>query len=484
MDWSLKILLFSFFALFLSVVPLLSVSENQVCAQKFQNLESARSCYSEFRHRELALDFVLSQLTIVAEQEHELELYLTKFDPLSLRAREKLLYLRLSAGKTKEVLKEIDLIQKLDGDYFPPLKAAEILLESRNFAESRKILDQLLRGEPGNLEARKMRAVVLYELKEFGKSYEDLQYFAKNGNIADQSYLIATAKTLFELKEKERAREILQTISTENLSGPQLFSLADLAERMKEFHLAKQLYHQMLRQKSELSQVLRFGRLLMSLNNLKEAQDLFDRENGKYFSDEDFILAQVELTRLQGKLAQAGNLLEQKILQFPHMQKLPGELAALRNSFVDPKLLQALRKRELEQNRLEKELLAKVVEDDSRKNELINPKDKPQIDLTEESQIELPKKLPVEVKKIELVEKKSEVIAPEENRKPTNIEMEKFRTYRVRRGESLMTFSNRIYGTHQKWKDVFEWNRGKLKSPNHIRPGMKLRVKKELEGTS
>lgn len=466
MDWSLKIFRFSILCLILGGLPLLSVSQNKLCAHPFQTIEAARSCYSEFQYRASALDFVLAQLKDASEQQKELELYLTRFDPLSLRARESLLYFRLSEGKTKEVLKEIELIQKLDADFFPPLKAAGILYESGNYQESRKILDQLLRREPGNLEARKLRAVVLFEIKEFAKSYEDLQFFAKNGNITDQGYLIASAKTLFELKERDRAREILQSISLENLTAPQLYSLADLAEKMKEYHLAKQLYHQLLKQKSDLAQVLRFGNLLMRLNNLKEAQDLFDRENQKYSTHEDFILAQVELASLQGKLAHAGNLLEQKLNQFPQMERLNEKLMQIRQGFIDPKVLQALEKRESDS--------AAIIAKQNQPRELESlPKE-----------VEVVTELPEEVKRIALTSSLPAEKKASENRKPTNIAAEPFRTYRVRKGESLMTFSNRVYGTHQKWKEVFEWNRNKLKSPNHIRPGMKLKVKKEIEGDS
>jgi hypothetical protein len=163
---------------------------------------------------------VLPRLSSAGAQKLEIESYLLKYDPLSLLAREKLMLLHLEEGNTKNALLEYELIKKLDSQFYPPLKAATLLFESQKYSESKKILDQLLRAEPGNLDARKVRAVVLFELKQFQKSYEDLQYFAKNGNESDQSYLIASAKTLHVLKDIDRARGILQSNSTETFTLP------------------------------------------------------------------------------------------------------------------------------------------------------------------------------------------------------------------------------------------------------------------------
>lgn len=49
-------------------------------------------------------------------------------------------------------------------------------------------------------------------------------------------------------------------------------------------------------------------------------------------------------------------------------------------------------------------------------------------------------------------------------------------TVKVLPGETLMTFSNRVYGTHQKWRQILKWNKDIIKDPNRIEPGLALKV--------
>lgn len=47
-------------------------------------------------------------------------------------------------------------------------------------------------------------------------------------------------------------------------------------------------------------------------------------------------------------------------------------------------------------------------------------------------------------------------------------------TYTVRRGDTLQKISRRFYGTTTRWRSIFEANRGTIKDPDKLVPGMKL----------
>ena len=51
-------------------------------------------------------------------------------------------------------------------------------------------------------------------------------------------------------------------------------------------------------------------------------------------------------------------------------------------------------------------------------------------------------------------------------------------TYVVKPGESLWTIAAKpeIYGKSTRWRRIFDANRDVLKSPNHVRPGMTLKI--------
>jgi nucleoid-associated protein YgaU len=59
--------------------------------------------------------------------------------------------------------------------------------------------------------------------------------------------------------------------------------------------------------------------------------------------------------------------------------------------------------------------------------------------------------------------------------------MVKAGTTRVRPGESLMTISNRLFGTHQRWKEIWKLNRKELRSPSSVRARMMLKVPQIIE---
>lgn len=48
--------------------------------------------------------------------------------------------------------------------------------------------------------------------------------------------------------------------------------------------------------------------------------------------------------------------------------------------------------------------------------------------------------------------------------------------YTVQKGDTLQKISNKMFGTTKKWKKIFEANKDILRSPDKLRPGMKIRI--------
>ena len=50
------------------------------------------------------------------------------------------------------------------------------------------------------------------------------------------------------------------------------------------------------------------------------------------------------------------------------------------------------------------------------------------------------------------------------------------RTYTVVAGDSLSKISKKIYGNANRWKEIFEANKDKIKNPDLIYPGQILKI--------
>jgi nucleoid-associated protein YgaU len=50
------------------------------------------------------------------------------------------------------------------------------------------------------------------------------------------------------------------------------------------------------------------------------------------------------------------------------------------------------------------------------------------------------------------------------------------RTYEVQKGDNLSKIARHIYGDANKWKQIFEANKDKLKDPDKIFPGQVLTI--------
>jgi hypothetical protein len=58
------------------------------------------------------------------------------------------------------------------------------------------------------------------------------------------------------------------------------------------------------------------------------------------------------------------------------------------------------------------------------------------------------------------------------------------RTYEVRPGDTLSEIASRLLGSQARYQQIFEANRDQLKSPNDLKPGMKLRIPDGASATS
>ncbi len=53
---------------------------------------------------------------------------------------------------------------------------------------------------------------------------------------------------------------------------------------------------------------------------------------------------------------------------------------------------------------------------------------------------------------------------------------EVYKTYEVKKGDSLSKIAKRVYGNADAWKRIFEANTDVLKDPDKIFPGQKLKI--------
>jgi len=56
------------------------------------------------------------------------------------------------------------------------------------------------------------------------------------------------------------------------------------------------------------------------------------------------------------------------------------------------------------------------------------------------------------------------------------VEVEEYETYEVAPGDSLSKIAKRKYGDAQLWKLIYEANRDRIKNPDLIQPGWKLKI--------
>jgi len=53
---------------------------------------------------------------------------------------------------------------------------------------------------------------------------------------------------------------------------------------------------------------------------------------------------------------------------------------------------------------------------------------------------------------------------------------QEFEMYTIKKGDTLQKVSYKFYGTHKKWKKIFDANDDVLKDSNSVYPGMKIKV--------
>ena len=70
----------------------------------------------------------------------------------------------------------------------------------------------------------------------------------------------------------------------------------------------------------------------------------------------------------------------------------------------------------------------------------------------------------------------SDVVSGSSSTAPAPVGEAVTRTYTVVAGDSLSKIAKKIYGDANRWKEIFEANKGKIKNPDLIYPGQVLKV--------
>jgi nucleoid-associated protein YgaU len=65
---------------------------------------------------------------------------------------------------------------------------------------------------------------------------------------------------------------------------------------------------------------------------------------------------------------------------------------------------------------------------------------------------------------------------PVEKDEKVRTEAQKTRVYVVKSGDSLSKIAKAVYGDADRWQKIFEANKDKIKDPNAIQVGLKLRI--------
>ena len=58
-------------------------------------------------------------------------------------------------------------------------------------------------------------------------------------------------------------------------------------------------------------------------------------------------------------------------------------------------------------------------------------------------------------------------------------EVPSFVEYKVEKDDTLQKISKKFYDTYKKWPKIYEANKEKIKDPNHIKPGITLKIPRE-----
>ncbi len=387
----------------------------QSCDSASQTLEQARACYKQEGEREKALRRALSLLPAKPEKIQEINSYLSSVDPFSVPVRELLLSLYIEQQQWDPAFEEFRVIRRLDSEHYSKEKVAEVLVSTRRFADALKNLDSMIQKEPGNLQTRKLRAVARYETGDYHGTLEDLRHFigsSENTHALD----LARAKTLQKLGRANESKAIVVELDWLALQSPaQISEFGILAEKLGELELAEDSFQHAYQASPGEGGALMLARVLQARKKHTKAEEMLVAALGSWASSDLLMAALLDHYVSRGKIAKAGANLEAWRKKFPDRAWLKNEWEKMRASIGG----KAAR----------------------------------------------PPSTPVTEKELS------------ERKKPAKrVKTTKANTTRVRPGESLMSISNRLFGTHQRWKEIWKLNRKELRSPSSVRARMMLKV--------
>lgn len=381
------------------------------------------NCHRSMSEGEQALFRELDKLPGSMEKIQVASRYLGDVDPFSIPVREHLLNIYIENSEWSSAYSEFQTIRRLDRDHYTGEAAAEILIKSRRFEEALRFLDPLLQKVPGNLIARRLRAVARYEAKDFRGALNDLRHFTGSSEDSDALDL-ARAKILQRLGQVGASRDLLRGLDLPSLRAPeQTFEVGLLAEKLEELELAERSYRLSYERQSGEPIALAFARVLQMNAKGDEAEHVLQSAVTRWPNSDSVMSALLENLLGKGKMSRAGALLGAWQEKFPERPWIRQERAKLKARLG-------------------------VSSPEAGSPSVVGPS-------AEKKQKNGKRRMASGSSRV-----------------------------RVRPGETLMTLSYRLFGTHQRWKEIWKLNRGELRSPSSIAARMLLKVPAAEEDAS
>lgn len=402
-----------YFLICLSCEPAFADGVLAECARpdKIESLDILRDCYRSRDFRDGALLRVVQLSENSESKVREIESFIKDFAPFSLRARTTLLDLYLESGAFSLASIQLSAIERLDSGYLSHEAKAGYLVRAGRYKEARKILKEILSDQPANLRARRLSAVVSYELENYPQAIRDLQYLI-DPKAPSAVLELALVKSKFKngdrkgASERLRACELCRALDEPGLS----FEIGRVAEMVGDLVLAESAYRASLDR--DARPAIRLSKILEKRGKQGEAIEVLKVALKTHEGDDRVLQALANLYVKGGKIAAAGEFLEEVSERFPE-KKWAVEKLAQAQSLVGGS--------------------------------------GPGVRVVVE---EMPQ-------------------AQSQKREPAAAG---WRFVNVKPGDSLMSLSYRVFGTHKKWKKLYGWNSEWLQGPDSLLPGMKLRV--------
>jgi tetratricopeptide (TPR) repeat protein len=391
-----------------------------------ESVEACRACYGSTEAREDAFQRALALLDTPEKQAAEAELFFVKGDPFSVRARESYMHVLFALGKKEKAFKELLRIGQLERSYFSDQKIAELALQCGKYGPANRFLSRLLKDQPGNLDLRRLRAVSYFELHDYKSSLEDLRFFL-GSRQEDGRVKLALAKVHLRVGEKKEARSLVKELHADRDKQVEPELLADfglLAEMAGEGHIAEESYREDIRRGQSRS-LVHLARRLKDSGKGKEAESLLLLAEQRIPGNDQVLRSLIDHYVFHGSIFKLNQKIAHWSAKYPKKEWLKAEFA-----------------------RIKRDMEAKVNAGGLVESFSLSPGGDRLMPA-----VSPPLRAPAQASSVKVLP-----------------------------GDSLMTISYRVFGTHQRWEKLWELNKELIKSPDRIEPGMSLAITKVSEG--